>query len=178
MACKDAVRWVYKLEHSYWWQSPYRVGRDYAFRDKKGRVRLVITAEGLIVVTRGYAWDGCTPKVCVLDLVLGTPDGVVSSRTGRPKTYHASLVHDALYQFLPDGLPLTRAQADRCFLLLMSETGFRLRYVYYLAVRALGWLVLDMTRRCRDTYGATRDDLTGEIDARGEAARHQPGAPA
>ena len=52
-----------------------------------------------------------------------------------------SLVHDALYQFLADGLPLTRRQADLVFLQLMRESGFRLAPIYWLFVRALGGLV-------------------------------------
>jgi hypothetical protein len=161
---------MYRLEHGHSWQSPFRVDRDWAFQDGKGHTRLVITAEGIISVTGGYAWDGCTPKMCFLDLVIGTPDGVVFLATGQPKTYYASLVHDALYQFLPAGLPLTRAQADRCFLVLMTESEFALRHVYYLAVRAFGWLTLPITRRLRATYGGRRLDVTDAVREGGYAA--------
>src|SRR5438132_12223118 len=57
------------------------------------------------------------------------------------QTYYASLVHDALYQFLLDGLPFKRWQAARCFLRLMDGTGFAPRYLYWAAVRLLGWVV-------------------------------------
>jgi hypothetical protein len=157
---------MFRIGHGYSWQSPFRLDRDWAFQDKQGKTRLVISAEGRITVTRGYAWDGCTPKTCLLDIVIGTPDGVVFLPTGQPKTYYASLVHDALYQFLPDGLPLTRAQADRCFLLLMTESAFAPRHLYYLAVRAFGWLTLPLTRRIRATDGGRRLDVT---DLAGEA---------
>jgi hypothetical protein len=160
MACRKAAKWLFRLEQGFSWQSPYRLTRDWAFQDGEGRTRLVISAEGVISVLAGYAWDGCTPKTCFLDLVVGTPDGVVYLGTGRPKTYYASLVHDALYQFLPAGLPLTRAQADRCFLLLMTESEFAPRRVYYWAVRAFGWLTLPITRRIRATYGGRRLDVT------------------
>jgi len=90
--------------------------------------------------------------------------------TGRPKTYYASLVHDALYQFLPDDLPLSRAQADRCFLMLMTEHEFVLRRPYYAAVRALGWLTRPVTRRIRKTYGGRRIDCSVQPPAR------EPGA--
>ena len=170
MSCKHAARWMYRLGHSYSWQSPYHLDRDWAFQDKKGRTRLVITAEGMISVTRGYAWDGCTPKMCLFDLVIGTPDGVVFLETGQPKTYYASLVHDALYQFLPDRPPLTRAQADQCFLLLMAESKFTLRYVYYWAVRAFGWLARPITRRLRATYDGRRLDVTDAAPEGGGAA--------
>ena len=85
-----------------------------------------------------YAWDGCTPKFCLLDVLLGVPDGAVDSRTGKVKTYYASLVHDALYQFLDVGLPYNRKDADDFFLCLMEETGFILRQIYYRAVRLFG----------------------------------------
>jgi hypothetical protein len=153
MLCEHSVRWLYRLARAYAWESGLAFDRDYAFKDKKGRVRLVLERGGRMTITRGYAWNGCSPKVCFLDLLLGTPDGVVDARTGRPKTYHATLVHDALYQFLGDGLPLTRAEADRCFLRLLDGTGFRPRYVYYAAVRLFGGLAREVTRRVRDWRG-------------------------
>jgi hypothetical protein len=55
------------------------------------------------------------PEVEFLDLcVIGTPDGVVNIHTMRPKAYYASLVHDALYQYL-GWHGISRASADRCF---------------------------------------------------------------
>ena len=155
----NAAPWIFRLSRSHSWQSPFRLDRDWAFQDKDGHTRLVISGGGLITVTRGYSWDGCTPKFYFLDLVFGTPDGVVDKRTGRPKTYYASLIHDALYQFLPDGLPLSRAQADECFLRLMTDSQFALRHVYWLAVRIFGWLTLPITRHIRHTHGGRRLDL-------------------
>jgi len=128
--------------------------RDRAFADATGRVRLVLEPGGTITVTRGYAWNGCSPKFRLLDLLVGTPEGVVNARTGQRKTYYASLVHDALYQFLGDGLPLARKQADLVFLFLMRESGFRLAPVYWLFVRAFGGLVHLATRRARGWRGA------------------------
>ena len=139
--CKNSVRWLYRLEQSFSWQSGLPIGEDSVFFDSSGKVRLIIEAAGRITVTRGYSWNGCSPKVCVLDLLIGTPDGVVNARTGRPKTYFASMVHDALYQFLRANSPVSRRQADRCFLQLMDDSEFSLRYVYWLAVRILGRFV-------------------------------------
>ena len=116
-------------------------------------MRLVVEKGGRIVVMRGYAWNGCSPKFCFFDLLLGTPDGVVDARTGRPKTYYASLVHDALYQFVPDGLPASRRDADRCFLALLAESGFRPRWIYYAAVRVFGGLLRRVQRSTRGTSG-------------------------
>ena len=151
--CKDGVRWVYKLERNFAWESKLRVPEDLAFRDKDGIVRLIIEKDGRITVTRGYAWNGCSPKVCVWDLLIGTPDGVVLEKTGRPKTYYASLVHDALYQFLPDGSPIRRREVDGCFLRLCAESEFAPRYVYWAVLRLIGGIVWRATRRARNNHG-------------------------
>ena len=135
-----SARWLFRLDHSVSWQSGHSFPGDMAFEDASGRRWLEIRQTGEITVLAGYAWDGCTPKACVLDILVGTPDGVVDLRTGRPKTYYASLFHDALYQFLDSGLPLERAEVDRFFLRLLEATAFRPRHAYYAAVRLFGSL--------------------------------------
>lgn len=86
----------------------------------------------------GYAWDGCTPKFSQLGLViLGTPDGHIDIETMKPKTYYASLAHDALYQYLED-IPIPRDEIDRVFLEMLRETAFPLARMYYIAVRIFG----------------------------------------
>ncbi len=141
MLCRHAAPWLYRSERNFSWESGIGVDRDYAFMDTKGKVRLIIETTGRVTVTRGYAWNGCSPKVCFMDFLIGTPDGAVHAGTGRPKTYYASMVHDALYQFLREQSPLSRAQADRCFLRLMAESAFVWRRLYWLAVRLAGRLV-------------------------------------
>jgi hypothetical protein len=116
-------------------------------------VRLIIDTGGDITVTRGYAWNGCSPKLCCFDILIGTPEGVVHVKTERPKTYYASLVHDALYQFLRDGLPLTRRDADEIFFRLMAESNFAPRRSYWACVRLLGWLFWGATKLKRKTCG-------------------------
>ena len=153
MWCENDVRWLYRLPASHAWESGLPIESDVAFRDKTGRVRLVLEKGGRIVVMRGYAWNGCSPKFCLCDILMGTPDGVVDARTGKPKTYYATLVHDALCQFLPDGLPLSRGEVDRCFLALLAESGFRARWLYYASVRVFGLLVLPIERSLRGTSG-------------------------
>ncbi len=150
----DTVRWIYELSTDYSWQSPHRFTDNFEFKDKTGVTRLLISRDGVMTVTAGYAWDGCTPKIPIWDILVGTPDGAVSSRTRHPKTYFASLVHDALYQFVPDGLPITKLQADRCFLALMSETGFKPRYIYFVGVVVFGGLFRRALRRIRHTKGS------------------------
>ena len=151
--CKNAESWVFTLPSEYHWPSGLPVKQNVAFSDKSGTVRLIIKKSGEITVTAGYAWDGCSPKFCLFDILIGIPDGVIDSTTKQPKAYHASLVHDALYQFLLDGLPFSRAQADKCFLRLMEERGFAPRYIYWLAVRLLGWLFVAQQRFKRKNRG-------------------------
>jgi len=154
MLCRNAVDWLYRLDRTFTWESGLVVPHDLAFRDKQGVIRLVIETSGRITVMRGYAWNGCSPKFCVLDILIGTPDGVVHAGTGKPKAYYASLVHDALYQFLPVAAPVTRRDADRCFLRLLAASDFKPRYVYWLAVRVLGWVVRLGKQRVRQWEGA------------------------
>lgn len=152
--CSPHVSWLFRLYANFSWESGLPIAEDAAFKDKTGKIRLILEKGGRITVTRGYAWNGCSPKFCFFDLTFGIPDGIVDATTGHPKVYRASLVHDALYQFLPDGLPLSRAQADGCFLSLMNETGFRLRPIYYFAVRAFGGLVHRVIRKSRQQEGS------------------------
>jgi hypothetical protein len=157
--CKNSVSWVYRSDANYSWESGFSVGEDHVFRDANGKVRLIIEAEGRITVTGGYSWNGCSPKVCVFDLLLGTPDGVVNATTLRPKTYFASMVHDALYQFLRANSPLTLQQANTCFLRLMKASDFSLCYIYWAAVWVFGRLVWhgkNARRRWRGTGIAVR----------------------
>ena len=133
--------WRFKLQGDYTWHSGVPVPSEFRFHDEnKDKLRLVIHADGRITVKDGYAWDGCSPKFSIFDLFyIGTPDGVRDVNTGRPKTYYASLIHDALYQFMehPD-MPYSRAQMDRFFLVLMRARRFRLSGLYWLAVRVIG----------------------------------------
>ena len=78
---------------------------------------MYISEEGRATVkaNEGYAWDGCTPKKSFFNLfIYGTPDGHIDYRTMRPFTYHASLVHDAIYQYL-DTTPVNKKEVDRHF---------------------------------------------------------------
>ncbi|HSC82450.1 MAG TPA: hypothetical protein VLC30_02435 [Pseudomonas sp.] len=114
-----------------------------------------------------YAWDGCTPKVPFYWLaMIGTPDWwekrhrVLRLRAGQvcqeevfwPLTHPASLVHDALYQYL-NVAPVAKHEADRLLFQMLREAGMwrPLACAYYLAVR-----------------------LFGAIDVRGPAPQHPP----
>jgi len=157
-----AVRWVYVLDRDYVYNVRSHLPPDWnegcAFVDQKGKRRLEIHPNGDATVRAGYAWDGCTPKFAVFDILVGVPDGVPSQVTKKPKAYYASLLHDVLYQFLDAGLPLSRAQADRVFLELLTRDRFALRLIYFAAVRALGGLFRLFTRWKR-SYAARRVPL-------------------
>ena len=151
--CKNAERWVFQLPADFTWESGLAGADDLGFYDKTGTLRLIVRKSGTVTVRASYAWDGCSPKVCIFDIVFGTPDGVVDSTTKRPKTYYASLVHDAMYQFLLDGLPFKRPQVDGCFRRLMTETGYGPRWIYWAAVRLLGWAFVGVHRFKRKNRG-------------------------
>lgn len=88
-----------------------------------------------LTIHKGYAWNGCSPKFDILGLlVIGTPDGTIDYRTGKPRCYYASLVHDVLYQYELT----TRKYADLMFLTLLQGSKFPIAKLYYLAVRIFG----------------------------------------
>jgi hypothetical protein len=80
------------------------------------REYLTITA-GEITIPEGYKWNGCTLA----------PDF--------KKTYYASLVHDALYQY-----KCGRKLADKVFYKMLKEEGFKLAWIYYAGTRLFGWM--------------------------------------
>ncbi|MDX1811952.1 MAG: hypothetical protein R3240_08400 [Gammaproteobacteria bacterium] len=127
---------------------PYinKIHTDYVYKDTGWKLEkefdskwLKISKDGVITVKaneNGYAWDGCTPKVSFLNiLVVGVPDGHIDYRTMEPFTYRASLVHDALYQYL-DTVPVTKKEIDLLFLKMLGD--FKLRRVYHFFVKHLG----------------------------------------
>lgn len=131
----ERVRWLFTLPSDYVYESNLKLSRDFIFYSERGQLLVSVDISGKITVYSGYAWDGCTPKFKLGEYVLGISDGYPINNL--PATYHASLIHDVLYQFLHD-LNIERADADKIFLDLMSD--FRYKYVYYYVVRLFGWL--------------------------------------
>ncbi len=109
---------------------------------------------------RIYAWDGCTPKRWFYWLfIVGTPDWwwktlhifkfKKDASTGDygpdPKSvywrqaFHASLVHDALYQYL-DTIPISKRDADKLFYEMLIDAGvlWIIAKVYHFGVRWFG----------------------------------------
>ena len=157
MSDSSSVRWVFSLEQDYVYNLsrylPANWNEGCAFLDSKGKRRLEIHPNGNARVLAGYAWDGCTPKFFLFDIVIGTPDGIPNKITKKPKAYYASLLHDVLYQFLDANLPLSRRQADQVFLDIMTRDQFVLRKIYYAVVRSLGGVVRYFTRWKRSYAG-------------------------
>lgn len=125
--------YVFKISQDYEYQTQWQL--EQAFESEW----LSISTQGLIKVKaneNGYSWDGCTPKVSVLNLfIVGVPDGHINYRTMKPYTYYASLVHDALYQYL-DSVPVAKSDIDLLFLEMLGD--FKLRKLYYFFVRQFG----------------------------------------
>jgi hypothetical protein len=100
---------------------------------------LNVFQSGFIKIPANYAWDGCSPKFKVLQQIFGSPDGAMNPNTGKPFTYEASLIHDALYQYKNE-VPITRYEADRLFYDMLKEQGFIWARTYYVVVRLGGWI--------------------------------------
>lgn len=97
-----------------------------------------------IVITRGYAWDGCT----------GVPNG--------PRNKWASLIHDALYQFCEkiskqSGWSVRRVLtwADKVFRdrMIADKEKPMIIWTYYAGVRILGHAYHSGARFFRKLFG-------------------------
>lgn len=153
-----SVRWIYVLENDYKIEITLPLPEKYpagcAFEDKNGKRWLEIDAEGKPKILANYAWDGCTPKYAIWDIVFGTPDGIPHTKTQKPKAYYASLVHDVFYQFLDSGLTISRKEADQYFLFFLKRDQFGPKWIYYYAVRTFGFFFRLFTRWKREYKGS------------------------
>ena len=91
---------------------------------------------------KGYAWDGCSPKVKIKDIYFGTPEAVLNYDTGRSKTYYASLIHDVFYQFSKNIKSfINRKEVDKEFYIILKKDEFKFAKLYYVVVCLFGWVV-------------------------------------
>lgn len=130
--------YVYCLRNDYTHQSSI-TGREFENEWFK------LSPDGMVLVKgtnkKGYAWDGCSPKFKIKDLYFGTLEAVLNFNTGQSKTYYASLIHDVFYQFAKDVRSFVqRKQVDLEFYKILKRDNFRFAKLYYLGVRALGWI--------------------------------------
>lgn len=104
---------------------------------------------------KAYAWDGCTPKRLFFWVALiGTPDlwhseqniqainnqgELVNKKVFWQLCMHASLVHDALYQYLHI-IPLSKIEVDQLFYDMLLEAGMPklLAQLYHFSVQKFG----------------------------------------
>ncbi len=111
---RNLKRYKYQLIKYYRHQTPIKIKRSVKI---KGFVKL--SSKGLLVVSKGYAWDGPSgPTIDTKDFMRG------------------SLVHDALYQLIRmKRLSMSeRKQADKLLRQMCREDGmgwFRAFYVYW-----------------------------------------------
>ena len=111
----------YRLEADYEYSHP-------AFSGVNFDHPMINISGGKITISKGYAWNGCDRKFSVLGLFyIGTPDGALYQ--GRPHTYYASLVHDALCQFDVD-IPIKKDRVVEIWNDMLSEVEFPLRQIY------------------------------------------------
>jgi hypothetical protein len=129
--------WLYTLENKFIYHTKKPCSKESKFYDSKSNLRMTITKFGTIIIGAGYSWNGCSPKVKIGKWIFGTPDGDIDEDTGKPITYYASLVHDALTQFYkhPD-MCFTRKAMDDIFYDMLVEADFEYAYLYYFAVRS------------------------------------------
>lgn len=88
----------------------------------------VLINRGVITIKSGYSWDGCTPKIRVCGILIGTPDG------RKEQCCFPSLIHDCLYQFNIG----KRIDADNIFKKMLIEVNWKYYKLYYKAVRIFG----------------------------------------
>ena len=143
--------WKYRLRDALAWRTSIAPNfRQWQydtvfFTDDLGRLWLTIGIDGTISIEPEYTWDGCSPKFKWGWLLFGTPDGAPDPVTGYPYTYYASLIHDALLQWVDDPkMPYTREQIDVIFRERLREDRFPAAEMYYTAVRLntriRGWI--------------------------------------
>jgi len=104
-----------------------------------------LNKDGAVIVKgtkyKGYAWDGCSPKIKIKDVYIGTLEAVLNFDTGQSKTYYASLIHDVFYQFSKDVKSfVSRKEVDREFYIILKRDKFAFAQLYYSVVRLLGWV--------------------------------------
>ncbi len=97
-----------------------------------------IARTGLATVKQGYAVDGNSPKILILNLgYIGPPDGKIIPGTNLPSTYRAFFIRDALIQFAAD-LNIQPNKAHREYCKEIKLTRFPLRNLYCCAVYLFG----------------------------------------
>lgn len=85
-------RWRYRLEKDFTYFSEH-------LRGIKFDSQWLIIDDGNVTVKTGYAWDGATPAFYFLGVWWGVWDGP-KGKDKKPSSWQATLVHDAMCQFI------------------------------------------------------------------------------
>lgn len=122
--------WLYKIDEEL-------VLEHSRFSKASGYSNQWVRFEGnKMIISKNYAWDGCSPTFSVLGLfTVGIPNG--ATYLGKPWTYHASLVHDVMCQFQRD-LPFNSDERTQVFDDFLRRREFPLRRVYVTVVKYIG----------------------------------------
>lgn len=120
------AKYKYILKEDYHYDLGIKLQKSFVGMSE-GKAYMTISPAGILTVFEGYAWDGATLA----------PDYA--------EIYYATLVHDALYQFLPN-TPMSRKAIDDIFLKMMQENNFKYAKIYYRAVRWFGGIFVALTR--------------------------------
>jgi len=118
---------------------------------------VVLGEDGTLTIKAEYSWNGCSPKVEAMGMLMGTPEGALPGDGEKEKiegklkdigyeqfqwrkarTHYASLVHDALYQIGEKYPDIDRKVVDMLFLKILKAYRFLPARAYYSIVRLLG----------------------------------------
>ena len=135
----NKVKLKFTLDEDFVWNCGINLNNHFSYLCNNKEI-VSIDKSGNILVRKGYMWDGCSPKINLVFVEIGTWDGDINLNTGKPETYYASLIHDVLYQFRDESdFPFTRKQIDNFFYELLKN--FKYKKVYYWSVRIFGGFV-------------------------------------
>ena len=114
---------------------PYKTDlRGYEFENDY----FAIYPDGQAVVKEGYATDGVTPQIPILDWgYVGLPEGRIIKEVMLPSTYREVFLHDSLSQF-KDEIGISRAQGHSEFCRESKRSDFTLGWLYRLGVNLYG----------------------------------------
>lgn len=103
------LKYLYTLEHDVIFDTSIDFGELRYLKDDSGKIWASVKGN-VLIVERGYSWDGCTPKYKIKlfgrTFIFGISDGGVIRHKRKyfnewaPLRKYASLKHDVLCQFL------------------------------------------------------------------------------
>lgn len=147
------MKWIKKV---YKWelssnriiQTSLRPAANLSMQDADGVCWAVLDTSGKLIVGKGYAWDGATPRVKIAGRVVGTWNGLSGFKTNSyPSTreqqlYIPTLGHDVCYQFKEQlaTVGISLKDVDTEFLLQCQAVGFEYAGTYYRMVRVYSCL--------------------------------------